>query len=138
MIVSSENANDGAGDVADADRLSHRVFRTEQFLTHGFADDAADLTAAIFGGLEVTTQRDRPVLGDQVIIGGADDACLVVLAAENDGCGGTAVLRCDGADARYLVAYRLDIAVIEALGLGAGAAGAELAGAHEQHVGAEP
>ncbi|MOA05015.1 hypothetical protein D3C78_1245940 [compost metagenome] len=99
LAFSGQHTDDGAGDVADADRLSHRVFCPKEFLTHRFADDAADLTAAIFGGLEVAAERNGPVLRDQIIVGGADDTCLVVLAAENDGCGGTAVLRRNGTDA---------------------------------------
>ena len=131
-----QHADDRAGELADADDLVFGGSGAEQLAAHGLAEDAGRLAAALFRGQEGAAARQIPALRHQIIAGDAGDAGRMVLAAGNRH-RRRLVDRRHRPQAADLRADRLDIAFIEAFRLGGAAARAELAGAREQHVGAE-
>src|SRR5690606_35622279 len=93
--------------------------------------------SAFFARYEDAPRSHVPILRNQVVIVGADDAGGAVFAT-GDHRRTAAVHRSHRPQARNLLSNSVDVAILEAFGLGAGATRAPLAGAYEEGIGAEP
>ncbi len=122
--------------LVDPDAPPQGAVTAEQLVPHRVADDAGGAPAAHFPLQEAPAGCQLPVLRDEVAVVGADHRRAAAFRpvdhrrhflARGCHCAHTAKLRLQ----------RFDVAEIERLGVGAGAAGPELSRAYEQQVAAE-